>query len=308
MQSKLIATNSKNRIESIDVLRGFALLGIALVNVFGFNASFFDFGGFYNNLPDPAQLEFYHTFIGLSADKFIFVYSFLFGYGFYLQYQKYGEGGKSFNIYYKRRLFFLAIFGIAHVLFLWAGDILLPYAIAGFILFLLRKKSDKLLLLIGLIFYFFISIWLILSIWIPLPNGLSSTCTECLTDALQIYQTGNYLECLKLRIFEYYSFRNINILYYLTKVTGIFLFGFLASKHQLHQQIQDNRIKWIIIFLLVSIAGCLLYFNYEKWVFKMLPTESDFINAFYMGAYELMNLFVAMSYILLILILASFKG
>jgi len=307
MSQELIAVNSKNRIESLDVLRGFALFGIALVNVFGFNASFFDFGGFYNNLPDPVQQKFYHTFIGLTADKFIFLYSFLFGYGFYLQFNKYGSKGSEFSCYYKRRLLFLALFGIAHIFFLWAGDILLLYAIAGSILFLLRKKSGVVLLPIGFIFYFFISIWLIFSIWIPLPNGLSSTCTECLSNALQIYPTGNYPECVKLRLFEYYSFRNINILYYLSKVLGIFIFGFLASRYKLHKQIQDNLSKWVIISLLVLSIGLMLCLFYETWVYKLVSEQSVYLDAVYMGAYELMNLFMALSYILIILIISSFK-
>ena len=145
MTRQLTSTQQKNRIKSLDVLRGFALFGIALVNVFGFNASFFDFGGFYNNLPDPVQQKFFHTFIGLTADKFIFLYSFLFGYGFFLQFNKYGSQGSEFTSYYRRRLLFLALFGMTHIFFLWAGDILLLYAIDGLILFLLRKISGKIL-------------------------------------------------------------------------------------------------------------------------------------------------------------------
>lgn len=308
MSSELIATKSENRIESLDILRGFALLGIALVNVFGFNASFFDFGGFYNSLPDPVQQNFYHIFISLTADKFIFIYSFLFGYGFYLQYQKYGEAGKSFNTYYKRRLFFLALFGVAHVIFLWAGDILLPYAMAGFILYLIRNVSTKILIVFGFFFYFFISFWLVITIWVPLPTGMYSTCRECLNEALQIYPTGNYLECFSLRLLEYYSFRFNNIFYYFTKILGVFTFGFLASKYKLHQQIQDNKIKWILIFVFVSCIAVIYYFKYESWVYLILPAESKFMDAFFMGAYELMNLLIAVSYILLILILASFKN
>ena len=307
MTGQLIAVNSKSRIQSLDVLRGFALFGIALVNVFGFNASFFDFGGFYNNLPDPEQQKFYHTLIGLTADKFIFLYSFLFGYGFLIQYNKFGIKGYGFTGFYMRRLLFLALFGVIHVFFLWAGDILLLYAIGGLILFLIRKTSAKLLLVIGFIFYFFISIWLVFSIWIPLTNGLSSTCTDCLKDALQIYSSGNYMECLKLRLFEYYSFRNINLLYYLPKVIGIFILGFFASHHKLHERITTHRIKWFVIFLIVACIGFLLFFNYEKWVFKMLPADSLYMNAVYMGVYELMNLFMALSYIILIMLLASFK-
>ncbi len=152
---------------------------------------------------------------------------------------------------------FLGLFGIAHIFLLWAGDILLPYSIAGFILFLFRKQSTKLLLLVGFLSYFFISFWQIVVIWIPLPSGMSSTCTECLTDALQIYPVSNYVECLKLRLMEYYAFRYNNMLYYFPKILGVFIFGYLASKYTLHKRIQENRSKWFFVFLISgSIRPC----------------------------------------------------
>lgn len=307
MTASVSALKPKFRIQSLDILRGFALLGVALVNVLGFNASFFDFGGFYHNLPDPIQQNFYFILIGLTADKFIFLYSFLFGYGFYLQYQKYDTEGHQFTNYYLRRLFFLALFGVSHVVFLWAGDILLTYAFAGLLLFFLRKLPGQFLLLIGFGLYFFISIWLVLSIWIPLPNALSSTCTECLDDALIIYPTGNYFEILKLRLYEYFAFRNINLLYYLPKVMGILIFGFLASQNKLHEKISVSPKKWMIVFAIMAGISVILYFYYESLVFKLLPADSNYINALFMGAYELMNLFMAISYILLIILLSTFR-
>jgi uncharacterized protein len=307
MTNKLIAVKSRQRIQSLDILRGFALFGIALVNIFGFNASFFDFGGFYNHLPDPEQQKFYTNFIGLTADKFIAIYSFLFGFGFYLQFKKFNVIENGFAQFYGRKLFYLALFGICHIVFLWAGDILFLYAIAGFLLLIIRRLSTNKLLVIGFVFYFFISIWLLLSTWITLPNGLSSICTECLADAMRIYPSGNYFECLKLRLFEYYSFKNINLLYYLPKVFSIFIFGFLASKYKMHQQINSHKLKWFLIFILVTILGILLYLYYEKWIFKILPAKSQYIDAGYMGAYELMNLFLSSAYILFIMLLSSLK-
>jgi uncharacterized protein len=115
------------------------------------------------------------------------------------------------------------------------------------------------------------------------------------------------MECSKLRFTEYYAFRNINLVYYLSKVFGIFLFGFLASKYQLHHKVKDKKAKWLIIFVVVLSIGVLLYFNHEKWVFKLFSSDSIYMNSMYMAAYELMNLFMALSYILLILILSSLQ-
>lgn len=294
----------KKRIASIDILRGFALLGIVLVNSLGFNSSFFDFGGFYGGLPDDFQAKFYSIFISLTADKFIFLYSFLFGYGIFMQYIKFEESGVNFSQFFSRRMWVLALFGFAHVFFLWAGDILILYAIAGFFILLVSKLSSNWLTIIAILFYFFLGIWLTIGVWVPLPDGLSSTCTECLEKAKVVYANGSYFECLKLRFEEYFAFRNINAIYYLPKIIGISLFGFIASKKMLHKRIASNKKKWSLVLLAVTIIGLISYFAYEK----VVNFDSPFAMAVYMTGYEFMNLFVAFSYLLFILIISSFTS
>ena len=123
MLSQVQPIKSAERISSIDILRGFALLGILLVNILGFNASFFDFGGFYNNLPDNLQQHFYNIYISLTADKFIFLFSFLYGYGIFIQFDRFQTRGEPFSPFFTRRMIGLAFFGILHIVLLWAGDI-----------------------------------------------------------------------------------------------------------------------------------------------------------------------------------------
>ncbi|MCD4735814.1 MAG: DUF418 domain-containing protein [Bacteroidales bacterium] len=295
------------RIVSLDILRGFALFGIALVNIFGFNASFFDFGGFYNQLPDTDQSSFYHLLISLCADKFIFLYSFLFGYGFFLLADKFGHETSRFFSFYKRRMFYLALFGLLHIVLLWAGDILLLYAVAGTLLFFIRGLSSGRLIVIGLLFYFFIGFWLWLATIIPLPDALSSTCTGCLTDAQKVYPSGSYIDCMTLRFQEYIAFRNINLFYYLPKIIGVFIFGFIASKNKIHKLININRSKALIFVICTGVLASLLYFYYETLVFLLVPEDNPLLNVVYMTAYELTNLFIASFYILLILMLTSFE-
>jgi uncharacterized protein len=302
MDAELKPTAGKNRVISIDVLRGFALLGIVMVNVLGFNSSFFDFGGFYNGLPEEPQRTFYTIYISLTSDKFIFIFSFLFGYGIYMQQNKFKNKGQNFAAFLRRRMFVLFLFGVGHIVLLWAGDILLSYAIAGMILLALSKSSTKIQILFALFLYFFIGLWLVVGVWIPLPNALSSTCTECLDQAKNIYAHGSYFSCLKLRLFEYYSFRNINVFYYLPKIAGTAILGFIASKNQLHQKVAENKPAWGLIWASITIVGVVSYFYFEK----IVDFESPYANAVYMSAYEFMNLFVASSYLLLVMVLASF--
>lgn len=130
------------RIEVIDQLRGFAVFGILVVNTFYFFHPFFaarlaeGAGGL-----DRAA-EFFITFLFVS--KFYTLFSFLFGLGMYVQMQRAETRGSSFTSLYVRRLFVLALLGLAHGVLLWIGDILLLYAVAGLLTFLLfRHRSPR---------------------------------------------------------------------------------------------------------------------------------------------------------------------
>ncbi len=293
---------TKERISSIDILRGFALLGIVVVNALGFNASFFNFGGYYGSLPDPDQQQFYNVFISLTADKFIFLFSFLFGYGIYMQYNKFQDNNQPFGHFFSRRMMVLAMFGIAHAVLLWAGDILLPYAIAGIIVFALRKAPTFLQLLLAAFFYFFVFFWLSAENWLVLPDSMSSLCRECLENAKNVYANGNYFDILQLRLHEYADFRNINLFYYLPKIIGLTLFGFVASKKLLHKRVATYKVRWMVVLALVAVAAVVIYLKYET----VFAIEGPFAAAAYMAGYELMNLFVASTYLIFILLVASF--
>jgi len=297
----------QNRAASLDILRGIALLGIALVNVLGFNASFFDFGGFYSALPDVFQKAVFQLIISLFADKFIFIFSFLFGYGIYMQYRRFSLQQLNFVPFFSRRMGVLLMFGVLHVGLLWAGDILILYAIAGMVVLAIRKWSPVLLLTTGLFFYFFISFWLVLSVYIPLPDGLSSACPTCLREALEVYATGHYFEILQLRATEYQAFLPVNLIYYFPKVIGVIIFGFLASRYSLHTQIQLNKKRWVLVTLLVAGVSAIVFTKYESVIALTISDKSSFLPAASMFGYELMNLFVASAYILVVLMLCAYR-
>ncbi|MPM16303.1 hypothetical protein SDC9_62681 [bioreactor metagenome] len=293
---------TKERISSIDILRGFALLGIILVNVLGFNASFFNFGGYYSALPDAAQQQFYNIYISLTADKFIFLFSFLYGYGIYMQYRKFRENKEPFGPFFSRRMMVLALFGILHVVLLWAGDILLLYALAGMVVFLLRKLPSGVLLLIAFFFYFLIALWLAAMNYIPLPDPLAYLCPECLDQAKTVYSEGNYFDILQLRLHEYAAFRHINLFYYVPKIIGVTLFGFVASKYLLHKSVASYKKTWGIILVFFVAAAVFMYLKHEE----IFVVDEPNTLAAYMGGYELTNIFVAGTYLLAVLYLGSF--
>jgi uncharacterized protein len=133
------------RIPDIDVLRGFALLGILAANMRGFLAPasvYFTPELFFHSSVDMAVQTGIDT---LASGKFITIFSMLFGVGFAIQLDRAHARGQDLT-YYWRRSTWLLVFGLAHVVLLWFGDILHLYALAGFFLMLFRKHGNQSLL------------------------------------------------------------------------------------------------------------------------------------------------------------------
>ena len=138
-------TIAKERYEVLDALRGFALFGILLANLYSF------FG--YNtltpeeivNLPtaDRGVLFFIDWFI---EGKFYGLFSILFGVGFGLQAARMANEPGYFRSYWYRRMFVLLAIGLIHMVFIWNGDILTLYALLGMLLPLFVNLSDRVLI------------------------------------------------------------------------------------------------------------------------------------------------------------------
>ncbi|MFA9273613.1 MAG: DUF418 domain-containing protein [Candidatus Aquirickettsiella gammari] len=129
------------RIAVLDVIRGFALIGIFLMNVEFFNRPIGELG---NGMPAGLSgLNWLASYVVayFVAGKFWTIFSLLFGMGFALMLTRSEVKGQAFFQTYLRRLFALAIFGILHYVLIWPGDILYSYAIAacGLLLILFAK-------------------------------------------------------------------------------------------------------------------------------------------------------------------------
>ncbi|MEO6254922.1 MAG: DUF418 domain-containing protein [Ferruginibacter sp.] len=135
------------RSDILDVLRGFALLGIIFDNIFGFTGY-----GFFTQAHREALATWpADGLLGLCElafikGKFYSLFSLLFGIGFsIILIRNQQRRINPLKIFY-RRLIILLMIGAAHLYFLWEGDILLLYALLGLLLPLFRKCSDKALL------------------------------------------------------------------------------------------------------------------------------------------------------------------
>ncbi|NNK87289.1 MAG: DUF418 domain-containing protein [Flavobacteriaceae bacterium] len=143
---------SKERIQALDFLRGFAILGILIMNIQSFSMP----GAAYLNPMAYGDMTGINKWVWmlshLFADqKFMTIFSILFGAGIILMTERAMQRtGKSSGLHY-RRTFWLLIIGLIHAHIIWYGDILVPYAICGFIVYMMRKWKPKTLLIIGIL-------------------------------------------------------------------------------------------------------------------------------------------------------------
>lgn len=138
------------RIEAMDVLRGFALLGILLMNLEGFvgpvMASATGLDPALTGMDRTVDLLIYV----LVQGKFYTLFSLLFGMGFAVMSQRAEQAGRPFaGVYWRRGLVLLTI-GIVHALFIWAGDILMMYALCSFLLLAFRPLPTRWFAWLGL--------------------------------------------------------------------------------------------------------------------------------------------------------------
>ncbi|HEY1732650.1 MAG TPA: DUF418 domain-containing protein [Terriglobales bacterium] len=141
------------RIASIDVMRGVALLGILAMNIQDFSM----IGSAYMNPTTYGDLHGlnYAVWYGcfLFADlKFMSIFSMLFGAGILLMTNRIEARGRRSGPIHYRRMGWLALFGCLHGYLLWPGDILFTYALGGSFAFLARKWRPRTLIVSGLLF------------------------------------------------------------------------------------------------------------------------------------------------------------
>ena len=126
-----ISPTLKNRIESLDVLRGAAILGILLANIFAF--AWPQLGEMMGaGIPIPGMNDWVEGLrVALVTGKFRGLFCLLFGAGMYLQFTKLEARGGWPGTYIKRNLILMGI-GLIHALLIWYGDILFMYSMIAF--------------------------------------------------------------------------------------------------------------------------------------------------------------------------------
>lgn len=252
------------RIEVVDALRGFAVLAIILVH----NLEHFIFPVY----PDPAsQPEWlnildegvFSVTFSLFAGKAYAIFSLLFGFTFYIQYTNQQIKGKDFGYRFLWRLLLLTIFATLNAAFFPAGDVLLLFCVVGLFLFLVRKWSDKAVLVTAIILLLQPVEWFhyIASLFNPeytLPNlGVGDMYKE----VAEYTKEGNFWKFIwgNVTLGQKASlFWAIGAGRFL-QTAGLFMLGLLIGRKQLFVTSDNNTRFWVKALIVSAILFCPLY-------------------------------------------------
>lgn len=141
------------RIGSLDILRGVAILGILVMNIYAFALPFTAYsnplvmGG--TDTLNLGTWFFTHIFFD---QKFLSIFAMLFGAGIILMTGRAEVRGVGFGRIFYRRQFFMLLLGAVHAYFIWFGDILFMYAAVGMLAYLFRNRTPRTLIILACLF------------------------------------------------------------------------------------------------------------------------------------------------------------
>lgn len=271
-------TGVNERIISIDVMRGFALLGIFVVNMLFFHSPYIYINP-YTWFQNPSDFETFKMIDIFVQGSVYPLFSMLFGYGLAMQFLKSTANGGPFAKFAVRRLTVLLIIGCIHAFLIWAGDILITYALAGFVLILMIRLKPIWLLLIS-IFLFLIPNGLLYGL-VYLGSLLEPNATIIYTGIQEIeasivaYGQGSWGDIFSQRLADwlYMSGNGLIVISMLFTIVPFLLLGAAAAKWKLIERVRELKVYWMITVLVMLIVGTVI-----KWLPYLLEA-----NLFTMG-------------------------
>lgn len=256
----MIISKEENRLLSLDVLRGAALFGILLVNIYGFAGPMLYKPTLSSGLEGSSKVYAILTAI-FAQGSFYPMFALLFGAGTHYFYKKHGM---AFKKYYSRRLAGLLLFGLFHVIFLWYGDILLTYAAAGVFLLFFAGRSKAVLLGAGIILFSVPNVLLLLLY--SLAGAFNSESLALQTDnagirkSLHAYSHGSLMDIAGQRLQDWFYGNHPGVAVFLIlAVLPFFLLGmYAACRGWFENHLEKQGIRELRLIMLFSGSAGLL--------------------------------------------------
>jgi len=282
-------TTASDRIEVIDSLRGFAILGIVLVNILYFSMPIFSMMETTPMHPGVGN-EIAEWFIRFFAEsKFYSLFSLLFGLGAGVLYDRVTAKGRPFARFYSRRLLVLLGIGIFHAVVLWSGDILVLYALLGFILIAFESAKPRTMLI-----WFFVLVLIpvlvsalgvgAVALWKMAPGGAEAAAKtfgaqqdlfrKLGAEALAAYSGTDWVAMLKARLRDL-GFMYRGIFYFGWSVLAMFVLGLWFWRTRRFQDLDNNqpffrKLMWVCLVL--GLAGNWAYALYRGQSNPAIPS------------------------------------
>jgi uncharacterized protein len=213
------------RIDMLDAIRGFALFGILLMNLEAFTGPISQaITGIDARLAGADRWSDAFIYIFVQG-KFWTLFSTLFGVGFAVMFDRLQARGGDFRTIYLRRLWALLAFGLVHVLLIWEGDILLTYALAGFIFFyFFRKPGPPNILSIVLLYSLPLLLIGLSGLFAPTSETATQDLLEQISKETAVVAKGSYADVFRWRLQELPGVMAFNIIF-LSMVVAMFALG-----------------------------------------------------------------------------------
>lgn len=269
--------NKTPRIEVIDALRGFAVMAILLVH----SLEHFIFPVYPTDSPEWLNILDNGTLnvvFSLFAGKSYAIFALLFGFTFYIQCHNQEKKGKDFGYRFLWRLVLLVGFATINAAFFPAGDVLLLFSIVGIVLFLVRKWSDKAILITAIFFLLQPIEWYhyLMSLFDPsytLPDlGVNAMYQE----VAEYTKAGNFWNFIAGNVTlgqKASLFWAIGAGRFL-QTAGLFLMGLYIGRKELFVTTDSHLRFWIKTLIVATICFAPLYSLKEL----IMQSESDIVK------------------------------
>ena len=238
------ASSNTLRILPLDALRGFALFGVLMANIFLFNSYTGDLPAYLALFPDSLNQAAGVVVKYLFKGRFYPIFSFLFGLGLGMQFLK----SKSVPLLL-RRLLLLLIIGVLHYVLVWDGDILVRYALLGFVSLIFLKCGKQVILASALLLYLLHCFY---TVTYATPGELNGLGINPLDESI-VHE--NYSLFTLARSYGLpASYSTVSSLFYSIKILVFVLFGVYLSKLRVFERYSGNYRLWLSLFAVLLVA------------------------------------------------------
>jgi uncharacterized protein len=246
------AISPKDRILTIDILRGVALFGVLMVNLLTeFRVSIFK--QFVPSGATGSSMDrLLDAFVAYALDMKAFsLFSLLFGVGLGIQFDRLANRGRPLY-WLRRRLVVLLGFGLCHLILVWNGDILTEYALAGLLVLHALHHDEETLAFYTLVVFGF---YLVMPIWFgPLYWPRTGAFALDIVEANRVYPHGNLIQILQFSVHELKLMIPLHVAVF-PRTIALMLLGAWVWKSDVLQHLRAHRPNLLVFGLLAIATG-----------------------------------------------------